>query len=169
MVIAGAINIAMLLLAAAALRGVAGTDSIEGAHRAITASLGGMVGAAFGIGLLASSLASTSVGSYAGASIMGGLLTIKFPLVARRAVTVLPALVLLAVGVNPTWALVMSQVVLSFGIPLALMPLVKYTADAGLMGRFANGRALTWVAWAVVGLISALNVALIVLTVAGTA
>ncbi len=168
MVIAGAINIAMLLLAAAALRGVGNTDTIEGAHAAITSELGSVVGVAFGIGLLASSLASTSVGCYAGASIMDGLLKVRIPLMARRAVTIVPALILLAGGVNPTWALVMSQVVLSFGIPFALMPLVRYTSSAGMMGRHVNGRALTWVAWGVVGLISTLNVALILLTVTGS-
>lgn len=169
MVIAGAINIAMLLLAAAALRGVGGTDTIAGAHAAIATNLGDFIGAAFGIGLLASGLASTSVGCYAGASVMDGLLKIKVPLLARRAITVIPALVVLAAGVDPTWALVLSQVVLSFGIPLALVPLVRYTASRRLMGEFVNSRRLTGLAWAIVAVISALNVALIYLTVTGAA
>ena len=95
-----------------------------------------------GIGLLASGLASTSVGAYAGADIMGGLLRIRFPLLLRRLITLIPALVVLGWGVNPTWALVLSQVVLSFGIPFALIPLVVLTAQRRTLGEFRN-RALT--------------------------
>jgi manganese transport protein len=165
MLVAGAVNMSMLLLAAASLRGVAGTDTIEGAHAAITDSLGTGIGVVFGIGLLASGLASTSVGCYAGASIMEGLLKVRIPMVARRAITVTPALIILALGVNPTLALVISQVVLSFGIPLALIPLVRITADGAVMGEFVNSRRITVVAWTIVVLISTLNVALIGLTV----
>ena len=97
LVVAGSVNIAMLLLAAASLPGVAGTDTIQGAHAAISHALGPAIGAIFGVGLLASGLASTSVGSYAGAEIMAGLLRIRVPLLVRRAVTVLPAVILLAI------------------------------------------------------------------------
>lgn len=168
MLVAGAVNIAMLLLAAASLQGVAGTDSIEGAHAAITEALGPAVGVLFGLGLLASGLASTSVGCYAGATIMDGLLRIKFPMAARRAVTLVPALVILALGVNPTTALVLSQVFLSLGIPFALVPLVALTSDRRLMGTHANRPVLRITAWVVVALVVALNVALVVLTLRGS-
>ena len=167
MLVAGAVNIAMLLLAAASLQGVAGTDSIEGAHAAITQALGPAVGVLFGVGLLASGLASTSVGCYAGATIMGGLLHIKLPMLARRALTLIPALVILAIGVNPTTALVLSQVFLSLGIPFALIPLVRLTSDPALMGSHVNSPALRATAWVVIALVIALNLALVVLTMLG--
>lgn len=167
MLVAGAVNIAMLLLAAASLQGVSGTDSIQGAHAAITGSLGPVVGVLFAVGLLASGLASTSVGCYAGAAIMSGLLKVRIPLVARRAITLIPALIVLATGVNPTWALVLSQVLLSLGIPFALAPLVRITSQQAVMGGFANSRTLQVIAWVVVGLISLLNVVLIVLIATG--
>lgn len=164
MLVAGTVNIAMLVLAGTALQGVGGTDSIQGAHAAITASLGPVIGVLFAIGLLASGLASTSVGSYAGSEIMAGLLRVHVPLVLRRLITAVPALVILALGIDATAALVVSQVVLSFGIPFALVPLVVLTSSRALMGRFVNGIATTVVAWVVTGLIVALNAALIVLT-----
>ena len=167
LVVAGAINISMLLLAASSLRGVEGTDTIEGAHAAIEANLGPVVGVIFAIGLLASGLASTSVGTYAGASIMGGLLRVKIPLLARRLVTLLPALIVLAIGFDPTRALVLSQVVLSFGIPFALVPLVKFASSKTLMGEFANAAWLRWTSWIATGAIIVINVVLIVLVVTG--
>lgn len=167
LLVAGSVNIAMLLLAAGNLAGVPGTDSIEGAHAAITAALGPAVGIAFGIGLLASGLASTSVGSYAGSAIMGGLLHLRIPVFVRRLITLIPALAIIAVGVDPTWALVLSQVLLSLGIPFALIPLVRLSSNRALMGVFVNKVALTVAAWVVVALIVSLNVALIILTVTG--
>ncbi len=167
LVLAGAVNIAMLLLAAASLGGVEGTDSIEGAHAAITAALGPVIGVIFAIGLLASGLASTSVGAYAGASIMGGLLKVRIPLLARRVITLIPALAILAAGIDPTTALVLSQVFLSLGIPFALIPLVRYTGDRRIMGVHVDQLVTRVLAWVVVGLIVALNVALIVLTFFG--
>ena len=167
LLVAGSVNIAMLLLAAGNLAGVPGTDSIEGAHAAITAALGPAVGIAFGIGLLASGLASTSVGSYAGSAIMGGLLHLRIPVFVRRLITLIPALVIIAVGVDPTWALVLSQVLLSLGIPFALIPLVRLSSNRDLMGAFVNKVALTVAAWVVVALIVSLNLALIILTATG--
>jgi manganese transport protein len=167
LVVAGAINISMLLLAAASLRGVAGTDSIEGAHAAIVAALGPVIGVVFAVGLLASGLASTSVGTYAGASIMGGLLRVKIPLLARRVVTLIPALVVLGIGFDPTRALVLSQVVLSFGIPFALIPLVRFASSKTLMGEFANAAWLRWSSWVATVAIVGINVVLIVLVIAG--
>lgn len=167
LLLAGSVNIAMLLLAAASLPGVPGTDSIEGAAEAITANLGPVVGALFGIGLLASGLASTSVGAYAGAEIMQGLLHVRIPLLARRLVTLVPALIVLGAGVDPTWALIVSQVVLSFGIPFALIPLAWLTSRRSVMGVHANGVTLRIVAVLVVVAIVALNVVLLVLTAVG--
>lgn len=167
--VAGAVNIALLLLAASALSGAKGTDTIEGAHAAITASLGPAVGVIFAVGLLASGLASTSVGAYAGSEIMAGLLHVRVPLLLRRAVTLVPALVIIGVGAEPTWALVLSQVVLSFGIPLAIVPLMRATGSEALMGRWRDGAPLRWTARASAALIIALNVALVWLTLTGRA
>ena len=167
MLVAGAVNLSMLLVAATNLQGVADTDSIEGAHAAVENTLGSTVALLFAIGLLASGLASSSVGAYAGAMIMQGLLRRSVPLLARRLITLLPALVILAIGIDPSRALVLSQVVLSFGIPFALIPLVRLTADRDLMGADANHRVTTLLGWAVAGLITALNVVLIYLTVWG--
>ncbi len=165
MALAGTVNIAMLVLAGTALQGVGGTDTIQGAQEAISSALGPVIGVLFAVGLLASGLASTSVGSYAGAEIMDGLLHIRVPLMWRRAVTAIPALVVLCLGVDATLVLVISQVVLSFGIPFALIPLVVLTSRRSLMGRFANHRVTTLLAIIVAALIIALNVALIVMTV----
>ncbi|MGX5681443.1 Nramp family divalent metal transporter [Schumannella luteola] len=167
LVIAGAVNISMLLLAASALRGVDGTDTIEGAHAAVVATLGPVVGVVFAVGLLASGLASTSVGTYAGQAIMGGLLRVRVPLLLRRLITLAPALVILAIGFDPTQALVLSQVVLSFGIPFALIPLVWLASSRRELGEFANAPWLRWAGWIAAGVISALNVLLIVLVIAG--
>ncbi len=165
--VAGAVNISMLLIAAASLGGVPGTDSIEGAHAAITASLGPVVGVVFAVGLLASGRASTSVGAYAGAAIMGGLLHVAVPLLARRVVTLIPALAILAIGVDPTTALVISQVVLSLGIPFALVPLIRLTGDRRVMGEHVDRPLTRIAAWVAVSLVVVLNVALVVLTFTG--
>ncbi|MCU1440135.1 MAG: mntH [Rhodoglobus sp.] len=165
--IAGAVNISMLLLAASALRGIEGTDTIEGAHAAVVSTLGPAIGVVFAVGLLASGLASTSVGTYAGQSIMGGLLKLRIPVLLRRAVTLIPALIVLAVGFDPTNALVLSQVVLSFGIPFALIPLVALASSKKDMGEFVNAPWLRWAGWISAGLITVLNVLLIVLVVSG--
>lgn len=169
LILAGSVNLGMLLLAASALPGVAGTDSIEGAHAAITQALGPTVGVAFGLGLLASGLASTSVGSYAGAAIISGLLHVKMPLLLQRTITLLPALLIIAAGADPTWSLVMSQVVLSLGIPFALIPLAAYTQRRSIMGAHANIPLLRWATWGCVALIVTLNVVLLWLTATGEA
>ncbi len=165
--IAGTVNVVILLLAAANLQGVEGTESLEGAHAALGVALGEPVALLFAIGLLASGLASTSVGAYAGAEIMRGLLRVDIPLVVRRSVTLVPALLLLVIGVDPTLALVLSQVVLSFGIPFALIPLVRLTADRALMGTAVNARITTVLAIVAAGLLIVLNVALLVLIATG--
>jgi manganese transport protein len=167
LVVAGGVNVGLLLLAASALRGVPGTDTIEGAHAAINSALGPVVGVVFAVGLLASGLASTSVGCAAGADIMQGLLKVRVPLIARRLVTLIPALAVLALGVEPTFALVLSQVLLSMCIPFALIPLVRYTSDAAIMGPYANRPILTALAWAAAAVIVVLNLALLYLTFTG--
>jgi len=167
LLIAGSVNIAMLLLAASSLSGVSGTDTLEGAHAAITTSLGPVVGVSFGIALLASGLASTSVGCYAGATIMAGLLKVRVPLLARRAVTLVPALALLGWGADPTMSLILSQVLLSLGIPFALVPLVTLTGDRRLMGDLAVRGVLRGAAWVVVAAVILLNVVLVGLMLAG--
>lgn len=167
MVIAGAVNLSMVLVAATNLRGQQNTDSIEGAHAAVNATLGPTIALLFAIGLLASGLASSSVGAYAGAMIMQGLLHRSIPLVLRRLVTLLPALAVLAIGLDPSRALVLSQVVLSFGIPFALIPLVRLTSDRAVMGDDVNRRVTTALGWGIAGLITLLNVVLIYLTVKG--
>jgi manganese transport protein len=167
MLVAGAVNLAMLLVAATNLQGMKDTDSIEGAYAAVQTTLGHTVALFFAIGLLASGLASTSVGAYAGAMIMQGLLRRSYPLLLRRLVTLIPALVVLAIGVDPSRALVLSQVVLSFGIPFALIPLVRLTANRTLMGDDTNHRITTMLGWTVAAVICVLNVVLIYLTVTG--
>jgi manganese transport protein len=167
MLIAGAVNLSMVLVAATNLKGVDDTDSIEGAHAAVQQALGHPIALLFAVGLLASGLASSSVGAYAGAMIMQGLLHRSVPLIARRLITLLPALAVLAAGVDPSRALVISQVVLSFGIPFALIPLVRLTSNASVMGPDVNRRLTTALGWAAAALITLLNVVLIVLTVTG--
>lgn len=167
MFIAGTVNLCILLLAAANLAGVPGTDSLEGAYAALYAGLGPAVATLFAVGLLASGLASTSVGAYAGAEIMHGLLHIRVPLLARRLVTLIPALVILAIGFDPTLALVLSQVVLSFGIPFALIPLVALTAKREVLGRFRNRAATTAAGIAASVFLIALNATLLWLVFTG--
>ncbi|PND55539.1 divalent metal cation transporter [Mycobacterium sp. ENV421] len=166
MLVAGAVNMSMLLIAATNLQGRDDTDSIEGAHAAVRDALGPGVALLFAIGLLASGLASTSVGAYAGAMIMQGLLRKTFPLLVRRLVTLIPALVVLGTGIDPSRALVISQVVLSFGIPFALVPLIRLTSKSTLMGADVNSRVTTAFGWAVAAVITLLNVVLIYLTFA---
>lgn len=165
--VAGLVNIAMLLLAASSLRGVEGTETIAGAHAAITSALGPVVGVIFGIGLLASGLASTSVGCYAGATIMSGLLKVRVPLLLRRVITLIPALLILGGGIEPTLALVLSQVLLSFGIPFALIPLIRLTGSRKIMGVHVDSPGLKTAGWTSATLIIGLNVFLIVLSVGG--
>ncbi|MGN8025436.1 Nramp family divalent metal transporter [Microbacterium sp. 22242] len=168
MVIAGAVNLGMLLLAARTLPGVSGTDSLEGAHAAISAQLGPLIGTLFAVGLLASGLASTAVGAYAGAEIMQGLLRVRIAMPVRRLVTLIPALVVLGLGVDPTFALVLSQVALSFGIPFALIPLVVLTAQRSTLGRHANRLWTTAAGVVAAALLIALNAVLLWLLLTGS-
>ena len=167
MVLAGGVNAAMLLVAALNMRGNGGTASIEGAYAAVHDTLGATIAVLFALGLLASGLASTSVGAYAGAMIMQGLLNWSVPMLVRRLITLCPAVAILALGFDPTRTLVLSQVVLSFGIPFAVLPLVRLTSNPEVMGNDTNHRATTLIGWVVAVLISLLNMALIYLTLLG--
>jgi manganese transport protein len=169
MAVAGTVNAAMLLVAAINLQNRSDASvSIEGAYSAIHTTLGTTVAVLFAIGLLASGLASSSVGAYAGAMIMQGLLHRSVPMMVRRLITLCPALAILAFGFDPTRALVLSQVVLSFGIPFAVLPLIRLTSNRTLMGNDTNHPATTVSGWAVATMISLLNVVLIYLTVTGS-
>ena len=165
MVVAGAVNAAMLLVAALNMHRRGDVGSIERAYAAVHDTVSPVIAVLFAVGLLASGLASASVGAYAGAMIMQGLLHRSIPMVWRRLATLAPALVILALGLDPTRTLVLSQVVLSFGIPFALIPLIRLTSDREVMGADANHRATTVVGWVVGTLISLLNVVLICLTI----
>ena len=168
MVVAGGVNAAMLLIAALNMRERGRTGSIEGAYAAVHDTVSPTIAVFFAIGLLVSGLASASVGAYAGAMIMQGLLYRSVPMLIRRLVTLAPALLILALGFNPTRTLVLSQVVLSFGIPFALLPLVRLTSDQALMGSDANHRITAAMGWMVGVMISLLNAVLIYLTVSGS-
>jgi len=162
--IAGLVNMAMLAVAAKLFHGTRGfshVDSIEGAHAGFSHLVGGTAALAFAVALFASGASSSSVGTYAGQVVMAGFVNLRISIFARRALTMVPALVVLAIGVGPTQALVLSQVVLSFGIPFALVPLVLLTRRRDVMGVHVNRRATTAVASAVAGLIVVLNVFLL--------
>jgi manganese transport protein len=157
--LAGVINLTMLVVAASLFHetGNIGIDSIEGAHAGFERLLGGGAALAFAVALLASGLSSSSVGTYAGQVVMQGFIDRRIPLFLRRLVTMAPALVVLAIGVDATDALVVSQVVLSFGIPFALVPMILLTRRRDVMGALVNRRGTTIVASVVAALIIALN------------
>ena len=170
--IAGLVNAAMLMMAAATFwsRGrdvTAADDIILEAYRTLTPLLGGAASTVFAVSLLASGLASSAVGTMAGQVIMQGFLARRIPIWLRRLVTMLPALVVIALGVDATRTLVISQVVLSFGIPFALIPLVMFTRRRDLMGELVNHRLTTAVAIIVVAVIVSLNVFLLFQTFFG--
>jgi len=169
MALAGVVNILMLTVAASLFHGsgLTGVDSIEGAYNGFKTLVGGGAALAFAVALLASGFASSSVGTYAGQVVMQGFIRRTIPLVLRRLVTMTPALLVLALGFDPTRTLVISQVVLSFGIPFALIPLVLLTSRRDVMGAFVNSRTTTGVAWAIAVAIVALNGFLLVQTLAG--
>lgn len=166
MLVAGSVNIAMLLLAASALHGVPGTDTLQGIFTALQGQVSPVVATLFGLSLLVSGFASTTVGSHAGVVIMDGLLRRDIPLLARRLATIIPTIVIVALGFNPTTALIISQVALSFGIPLALIPLLLVTSSSKIMGEQKSGPGITAALSVITTLVIIVNVALIWLTVA---
>src|ERR671934_858711 len=163
MSLAGLINMAMLVIAATVFfgKGLTHVESLEGAHRTLEPVLGGASSVLFALALTASGLSSSTVGTLSGQVVMQGFLRRRIPLFVRRFVTMLPAFVVIAWGVDPSRTLVLSQVVLSFGIPFALIPLVVFTARRDVMGALVNHRATTVAAVLVAALISALNVFLL--------
>ena len=165
MVLAGVVNLSMLLIAASLFNGTLEVETIEEAHAGFEDLVGPGAALAFALALLASGFASSSVGTYAGQVVMQGFIARTIPILVRRLVTMAPALVVLAVGIEPTQALVISQVVLSFGIPFALVPLVLLTRRADVMGALVNRPLTSAVAWVVAVLISGLNVFLLYETV----
>ena len=166
MTIAGLINMSMLVMAAATFfrTGQENVDSLEGAHETLEPILGGASATLFALALLASGLSSSAVGTMSGQVVMQGFVRRRIPLWIRRGVTMVPAFVVIALGLDPTRTLVISQVVLSFGIPFALVPLVWFTARADVMGSLRNRPATTAAATVVAGLIICLNVFLLAQT-----
>jgi manganese transport protein len=158
--IAGIINLAMLAVFAKLFHtpALSGLATIQGAHAEINRLVGGGAALAFAVALLASGASSSSVGTYSGQVVMAGFIATRIPMVLRRTITMIPALVILAVHVSATNALVLSQVVLSFGIPFALVPLVALTARRDVMGVHANGRVLSLSAYLIAAVITVMNV-----------
>jgi manganese transport protein len=161
--VAGIVNMTMLVVAAGLFHtsGRTGVDSLEGAHAALGDLVGGGAALAFAVALLASGLSSSSVGTYAGQVVMQGFIDRRIPLFLRRAATMAPALVVLAIGLDPTKTLVISQVVLSFGIPFALVPMILLTSRRKVMGNLVNKGGTTVVASIVALVIIALNLFLL--------
>ncbi len=161
--LAGAVNLSMMIVAAALFHssGLTGVDSIEGAFDGFKAIVSDRAAIVFGVALIASGFASSSVGTMAGQVVMQGFIRRRIPIFLRRAITLAPALTVLALGINPTDALVASQVVLSFGIPFALVPLLMIASDREVMGSLVNPRWLTAIAGFFATLIIALNVFLL--------
>lgn len=162
MVIAGAINMSMLIIAAAVFfkKGIA-VEDLDVAFEGLTQYLGPMAGISFGLGLLIAGLASSSVGTMAGDIVMQGFIRKKIPIYLRRAITMLPPLAIIAFGVNATYALVLSQVILSFGIAFALVPLIIFTSNKKIMGDLVNYKVTTIVGWIVATIVIFLNLYLL--------
>jgi manganese transport protein len=166
--LAGLINIAMLTIAAAALHGQnVVVQNLDQAYHALGHTLDHGADIFFGLGLLASGLSSSSVGTLAGQVVMQGFIHRRIPLFLRRAITMAPALVVIAIGLDPSRSLVLSQVVLSFGIPFALIPLLLFCRDRGLMGSLVNKPSTTAIATLVIGVILSLNAFLLFLLLTG--
>lgn len=165
MALAGSINISMLVLAGTAMRNHATADTFEGIHAALASQIGEWVAVLFAVGLLVSGLASTAVGGQAGSSVMDGLVGRKLPASWRRIIAILPAVLLLWVVPDVTGLLVLSQAVLSFGIPFALIPLVVLASRTSVMGRWRTSGPFAVVMWLVAGVIVAVCLLLVVVAV----
>ena len=163
MSLAGIVNLSMMIVAAALFHnsGLADIDTIDGAYDGLQSLVSGNAATIFGIALLASGFASSSVGTMAGQVVMQGFIRRRIPIFVRRAVTLAPALLVLAIGLEPTAALVISQVVLSFGIPFALVPLLIIASKREVMGSMANPRWLSAFAGVLAAMIISLNVFLL--------
>jgi manganese transport protein len=159
MSIAGLINVAMLVVAAATFygSGLTNVESLETAHKTLAGLVGGASSTLFALALLGSGLSSSTVGTLAGQVVMQGFIRRRIPVWVRRLVTMLPALIVIGIGADPSRTLVLSQVVLSFGIPFALIPLVIFTSKREVMGGLVNHRVTTIAAAVIAAVISALN------------
>src|SRR5438876_3646171 len=166
MTIAGLINVSMLVIAATVFfgKGLHNVDSLDGAHKTLEPILGGASSVLFALALRASGLSSSTVGTLSGQVVMQGFLRRRIPLFVRRLVTMLPAFAVIGIGLDPSRTLVISQVILSFGIPFALIPLVVFTSRREVMGVLVNRKATVVAAAVVAGLISSLNVFLLAQT-----
>jgi manganese transport protein len=166
MAIAGLINMAMLIMAASTFfkSGQHNVESLEGAHRTLVPLLGGASSQIFALALLFSGLSSSAIGTLAGQVVMQGFIRRRIPIVVRRLVTMAPAFVVIGLGADPSRTLVISQVLLSFGIPFALVPLVLFTAKRDLMGVLVNAKATNVAAVIVAAVIVGLNIFLLVQT-----
>jgi manganese transport protein len=168
MAIAGTINASMLIMAAALFHANGlNVGDIDFAFEQLKVLEGNTPAILFGVALLASGFSSSSVGTMAGQVVMQGFINRRIPLFLRRLITMLPALVVLAIGLNPSRSLVISQVVLSFGIPFALIPLLIHCRNRSVMGALVNRRLTTGIATVVVALIVSLNVFLLYRTFLG--
>lgn len=165
MLVAGSVNIAMLVLAATTLSSSQGIESFQDIFHALGMNTGSLVAVLFALGLLVSGLTSTSVASQAGSVIMQGLLERHINVFVRRSITLVPALGILAIGFDPTAALILSQIGLSFGVPFALIPLALITANKSIMGTQINKPSITYAIWLIAGLVTVLNGVLIWLSI----
>lgn len=167
--LAGVVNCAMLCVAAALVTrsGIGSSGDIDLVHSQLAQYVGGGAALAFGVALIASGLSASSVGTYSGQIVMDGFMNWRIPLAMRRVLTMIPSLLVLAFAANTTQALVLSQIVLSFGIPFALVPLVLITRRADVMGSLVNGAWTNRALWLVTGVIVTLNVYLLASALGG--
>jgi manganese transport protein len=167
MTIAGLVNLSMLVIAATAFNATGMTDvgdDLTQVFDGLGTVVGGHADILFGVALLASGLSSSSIGTLAGQVVMEGFLRRRIPVWLRRAITMAPAFVVLALGIDPVLALVISQVILSFGIPFALIPLIQVTSDRQLMGGLVNRRITVAAGVAIAAVVITLNAVLLLLT-----
>ena len=169
--VASLVNGAMLIMAATTFHshGLTGVGDLQTAYKTLEPLMGKAASWVFGVSLLISGLSSASVGTMAGQVIMQGFLTWEIPVWVRRLVTMLPSMIVIFVGFDPSKTLVLSQVLLSFGLPFAIIPLVIFTSNKKIMGVLVNRKITTIFAWAVAGIVVVLNVYLIVATITGGA
>lgn len=160
------VNAAMLIVAAAALQGT-GITTLEEAYVTLDNVFGDHSALAFGVALIAAGLSSSFVATMAGQTVMDGFLDLRINVWVRRSVTLIPSLIIVMIGFEPTGVLVASQVALSFELPFVLIPLLLFTSSAAVMGAFENSRLTTWTLGAIVVAISVLNGWLIVSALSG--
>ena len=161
------VNSAMVIVAAAVFGGHVLANPIEDAHRTLGPLLGPASAIVFAVALLCSGLSSSTVGTMAGQVIIEGFLDVRFSIFLRRLLTLIPAIVVIAIGLDPLRILILSQVVLSFALPFALVPLLMLTSNREVMKQFTNQRLTHWLGWLTISIIIALNVFLLWQTFTG--